>query len=166
MDAQGPEKPRPYVEKANTTFPTVVDESNLLSQLYGFKAVPNGMLIDEAGRLQYRKWGGFDIRKSEYHELLEQWTQRPSPEELAAKMSEDKVGGAEHQQAIAHFQEGLALYRQGKVQEALAQWRKGVALEPDNFVIRKQIWAVEHPEKFYEGDVDYGWQREQLEQGL
>ena len=39
-------------------------------------------------------------------------------------------------------------------------------LAPDNFIIRKQIWAVEHPEKFYQGEIDYDWQQEQLERGL
>ena len=166
IDAQGPEKARPYVEKAKVDFVTVVDEENELSQLYGFKAIPNGMLIDEDGLLHYRKWSGFDIRKPEYRELVERWVLRPPMEEIAQRMAEDGVGGEEHQKAIAHFQEGLALYRQGRVQEAVAQWRQGVELEPDNFVIRKQVWAVEHPERFYQGDVDYTWQREQLAQGL
>ena len=48
----------------------------------------------------------------------------------------------------------------------MALWRQAVALEPDNYVVRKQIWAVEHLDKFYQGDVDYDWQREQMDQGL
>ena len=40
LDAQGPEKPRPFAEKAGCEFTTIVDEENLLGQLYGFKAVP------------------------------------------------------------------------------------------------------------------------------
>ena len=47
MDAQGAERARPYVEKAGATFETVVDEENTLGQLYGFRAIPNGFLIDE-----------------------------------------------------------------------------------------------------------------------
>ena len=46
MDAQGPEKARPYVQRANPTYTNAVDEENLLGQLYGFKAIPNGFLID------------------------------------------------------------------------------------------------------------------------
>ncbi len=41
------------MERANPSFTTVVDEENLLSQLYGFKAIPNGLLIDEGGVLRY-----------------------------------------------------------------------------------------------------------------
>ena len=61
---------------------------------------------------------------------------------------------------------GLELYNQGRIEEALAEWRKGMKLEPDNWVIRKQIWAVENPDKFYFGDVDYDWQKEQIAKGL
>ena len=32
MDAQGPHKPRPYVESAGAEFTTVVDEENLLGE--------------------------------------------------------------------------------------------------------------------------------------
>ena len=80
VDAQGAEKARPFVEQAGATYTTLVDETNLLSQMFGFKAVPNGLLIDEQGVLQYRKFGGFDIRKQEYADLLEEWTANPSPE--------------------------------------------------------------------------------------
>jgi tetratricopeptide (TPR) repeat protein len=40
--------------------------------------------------------------------------------------------------------------------------RKGLEADPKNWIIHKQIWAIEHPERFYEGPVDFGWQREQL----
>ena len=49
--------------------------------------------------------------------------------------------------------------------EAVAAWRRGVAVQPDNYVIRKQIWAVENPDRFYQGSVDYAWQKEQLDAG-
>jgi hypothetical protein len=60
----------------------------------------------------------------------------------------------------------MTLYRGGKVEQAMAEWRKGVEIEPDNFIIRKQVWAVENPDKFYSGDVDYDWQKEQMDRGL
>ena len=47
----------------------------------------------------------------------------------------------------------------------MAAWRRGVALQPDNYIIRKQIWAVENPDRFYQGQVDYAWQKEQLDAG-
>ena len=165
VDAQGAERARPYVEKAGATFTTLVDERNLLSQMFSFKAVPNGMLIDEEGVLQYRKFGGFDIRKQEYAELMEAWVSSPSSGALAEQGTEDSLGGADHQRAIERFQRGVTLYQEGKVEEAVVEWRLGRDLEPDNWVVRKQIWAVEHPEHFYQGPVNFQWQREQREKG-
>ena len=126
-------------------------------QLYGFKAIPNGFLIDEEGVLSYMKFGGFDIRKSEIAKLASEWAMAVPSEELSSK-AEEEAPGAEHLRAIALFQEGIRLYRQGLEADALVKWKEGMALEPDNLVIRKQIWAVEHPERFYASDkVDYAW---------
>ena len=44
-------------------------------------------------------------------------------------------------------------------------WREGIVLDPQNWNMRKQLWAIENPDKFYAGDVDYGWQKEQVEAG-
>ena len=165
MDAQGAEKARPYIELAQATYTNLVDQDNLLSQMFGFRAVPNGLLLDEQGSLQYRKFGGFDIRKQEYAELVEEWARDPSAATLARQETEDSMGGSDHQEASAHFQRGVALYRQGDVKEALGEWKRSRDLEPDNWVVRKQIWAVEHPEKFYQGEIDSPWQREQVAQG-
>jgi hypothetical protein len=62
----------------------------------------------------------------------------------------------------ARFGLGTALYQQGRTAQALAAWRAALALDPPNFTVRKQIWMVEHPEKFYP-TIDFAWQKEQLE---
>ncbi len=54
-----------------------------------------------------------------------------------------------------------SLLVQGRTEEAMAEWRKALALDPGNWIIHQQIWAVEHPEAFYEGAVDYDWQKQQ-----
>ncbi len=40
-----------------------------------------------------------------------------------------------------------------------------MALVPENRIVRKQIWAIENPERFYEGMVDFDWQKEQIAAG-
>ena len=164
IDAQAPDVPRSYVERAGATFTTLVDRENLLSDLYGFRAIPNGFLIDEQGTVQYSRLSGFDIRRRETAEALERWMsgQDPQQAEVEAKGSL----GAGHAEANAIFREGLDHYRAGRTDEALARWRQGLGLDPGNYLIRKQIWAVENPDKFYDGDVDYDWQREQTARGL
>ena len=73
IDAQSSDKPRHYVEEAGATFTTVVDQENVLSDLYGFRAIPNGFLIDDDGIVRFSALGGFDIRRSETAEVLERW---------------------------------------------------------------------------------------------
>ena len=164
MDAQGAEKARPYVDKAGATFKTVVDEENLLGQLYGFKAIPNGFLIDEQGVVRYKKLGGFDIRKAETSAVVKEWA---AGSDLSGSVGDpDAEPGSELSESNALLRQGLELYRRGEVAEAIAVWRKGISLDPANYILRKQVWAVENPDKFYEGDIDYGWQKEQTAKGL
>lgn len=165
VDAQGPEKVKPYLQAADATFVTLVDRTNMLSSILGFKAVPNGILIDQLGILSYQKYGGFDIRKPEFRRIIEAWVKGASPGSLGSHMKDNVMGGPEHEQALKHFQTGVNYYNQGKLRESLIEWEKGRNLDPDSWVIRKQIWAVQNPEKFYDGEVDSDWQRQQIEQG-
>ena len=160
MDAQGPEKARPYVERAGATFTTLVDQAGELAALYGFRLIPNVLLIDQDGVLHYRKFGGFDVlRRPEDRELVERWMRTG---EVPPPPEEDSTPDG---QAMAYFRRGVELYHQGRVGEALEAWRQGWRLQPDNWLIRKQVWAVEHPERFYQGGVDFDWQKEQIARG-
>lgn len=47
--------------------------------------------------------------------------------------------------------------------KALAELKQAWALEPDNWIIRKQIWAIEHPEQFYPA-INTDWQKKRIEQ--
>ena len=114
--------------------------------------------------MRFSQLGGFDIGRRETVETLEHWLS--GQDQTPAGEGPEWVLGAEHSEANALFREGLELYRAGRVREALARWRQGQQLKPDNYLIRKQIWAVEHPERFYVGDVDYTWQKEQMARGL
>ncbi len=65
--------------------------------------------------------------------------------------------------AMVSFTHGLILLHQSNAPGALVQFKRARDLDPGNWRIRKQIWALEHPERFYgpEG-IDWGWQKEQL----
>ena len=62
----------------------------------------------------------------------------------------------------AHFRYGGFLLARRREADALSHLRRALELDPQNYVIRKQIWAVEHPERFYQGAIDWDWQREQM----
>lgn len=165
LDAQGRDRVLPYVEESGATFTTALDEENLLGELYGFKAIPNGLLIDEEGILGDKVLSAFDVGLKETVELMERWLESSQPVRRGAfKWEEEELPGSPA--ALEHFRRGVALKQEGRAEEAVAEWKKGVQLEPDNYLLRKQVWAAEHPEKFYDGDVDFDWQDEQLKAGL
>jgi len=51
----------------------------------------------------------------------------------------------------------------GQKEKALSALRQASALDPGNWIIHKQIWAIGHPEEFYPS-INGKWQEEQLQQ--
>ncbi|GIX06848.1 MAG: hypothetical protein KatS3mg115_1251 [Candidatus Poribacteria bacterium] len=62
------------------------------------------------------------------------------------------------------FRYGSFLLRDGRREEALEQFRVAFRLDPENWIIRKQVWALEHPERFYRGAIDWDWQRQRIQE--
>jgi tetratricopeptide (TPR) repeat protein len=61
----------------------------------------------------------------------------------------------------AHYAIGSLLLSTGKKEEGIAAWRKGLEADPMNFTLRKQIWMVQYPERFYP-EIDMRFQVEQI----
>ena len=121
-------------------------------------------MIDEVGRMVKAPFS-INVADKKTLMMLEKWLSDP---DYNAALLRDMQRSNESvtqtlTEATARFQLGLILLEGGKKQEAMAEWRKALALDPQNWIIHKQIWAVEHPDKFYDGGVDYGWQKTQLE---
>lgn len=49
----------------------------------------------------------------------------------------------------------------GREAEATAELEDALRLDPENLVIRKQIWALRYPERFHP-EIDWDWQKGQL----
>jgi hypothetical protein len=161
VDLQGPDLPRPFHEKADAEFTTVVDAGTVVTRTFGVRAVPNGALIDENGILRYAQYGGFDIRKPATKRLVTNFLVNGQ-----VNLTDDTpVKGAVDVASLDHFERGLALFGSGDLEGAAAIWREGMKVEPDHWNMRKQLWAIEHPDRFYNGDVDYDWQKVQVEEG-
>jgi tetratricopeptide (TPR) repeat protein len=61
----------------------------------------------------------------------------------------------------AHYAIGSVLLSDGRKDEAIAAWRHGLEADPMNFTLRKQIWMVQFPERFYPV-IDMRFQVEQI----
>jgi hypothetical protein len=154
QDAQGEERVRPIVEERDVTFPVLVDRESTLARELGFRIVPTGFFVDGKGVVRYRHANDFDVADPRVRWNLDRFLAGEETEEPA---EEDRMSP----EALELFARGVSVYAEGKADEALALWRDALALDPDNFVVRSQIWALEHPDRFYPA-VDREWQELQL----
>lgn len=164
IDAQGASVVRPWHAAADADFVTLIDSENIFGTRYNLKAIPYGVMIDEAGWLVKAPFN-VNVKDEKTIEMLEKWLSVAdyNTELLHDMKPSNEPPAKTNAEAAARFQLGLVLLEDGKKAEAMAEWRKALVLDPQNWIIHKQIWAVEHPDKFYEGGVDYGWQKAQLE---
>ena len=165
QDAQGAELARPWVERAGGTYRALLDQYNFIGKAYNLKYVPVGIAVDETGRL-VRPVGSVNIQDAEFLADLKEWAETDG----LAKRWRGLPGGGLPQpmnpgekQADDHFQVAIALLQEEKKQEAIARLKEAVRLDPQNWLIRKQLWAIDAPEAFYEGEVNYDWQEARKE---
>lgn len=158
LDTQGAEVVRPFSEGTEASFSTLVDPDNLLGQAFGFKVVPNGLMVNASGMIDAMVIGGFDIRRPESRELVEAWQ---AGRDVTSKPVEENA--ARSQQARDLFQQASIALKRGDRPEAVRLLKLASPHEPDNYIIRKQLWALEHPDRFYAGEIDLEWQRQQLD---
>ena len=72
---------------------------------------------------------------------------------------------AKHKNAEVLFRWGYYLWLQETTKEAKEKWKKAAGLAPNNWMIRKQIWALRYPERFYDGPIDLQWQQTMISKG-
>ena len=160
MDAAAPGQARELYQKAGVTFIRGLDRSDMLFETLDFEVVPNGVFVDENGIVRYAKFGGFEVRDDNDRAAIEALLAKPSSWVSGAK-APTTTAAAPRGRAGRWFRMGVQALEKGDKEKAAQHWRKAVELDPANFVIRKQIWALEHPEQFYPA-INSKWQREQL----
>ncbi len=164
MDVQGRRVAEPWVNKAHATYPTLVDQYNYLGEKFNFNYVPLIILFNKPGEQVYGPTS-FSIDDAADRRFLLEWIQGG---QILNQELEEKAGQSDtsfEQPGVAlRFKYATFLMSHDEKQEALWHLRKAVEEAPGNWIIRKQIWAIEHPARFYNGDVDFDWQREQLQQ--
>ena len=160
---QGAAAARPWHEQAQASFTTVVDPENFLARLHDAKVIPNGIFIAPDGTIQMKVIGGFDVARPEYPEAVQKLLRgEEALSQLPVSAQEAKRLDATEQELVAtRLRLGHALLALGQREQAVAEWRWALFYDPDNFTIRKQIWVLEHPEKF-SPTIDFDWQKVQL----
>jgi len=154
QDAHGAERVAPVVEAAGVTFPVLLDPASDLGRELGFRIVPAGFFVEADGTLALRHVDDFDVADPRVRANLDAFLDGRDVEPPAQ-------GAAMDPAALERFAEGVSAYSHGRRDEALAHWRAALEADPDNFLIRSQIWTAEHPERFWPV-VDRDWQELQL----
>ncbi len=163
MDVQGADVARPYVEKANAEYTTLVDSDNVLGNLFGFKAIPLILLFDESGKLIEGPRQA-EVEDDRLIIEMEDWIERGENSVLgkiaANRQSQKMESGFASDEARSHFLKASKYMKSSNNEKALQESNLAFELDPENWLIRKQRWALENPGKFYDGDIDTDWQRE------
>jgi hypothetical protein len=154
QDAAGAERVRSIVEERGVEFPVLVDRESVLGRDLGFRIVPSGFFADADGIVRYRHVDDFDVGDPRVRWNLDRFL---AGEDTEPPGNEERM----EPRALELFSRGVGLYDAGDLDGALATWREALALDPDNFLVRSQIWVAEHPERFYPA-VDREWQELQL----
>ena len=157
QDAQGAARVRPIVIAAQATFPVLIDHTSAVAALFGFQITPSGVFLDAAANVSYVHGSAvnqFDVADPRVRLNLEVHLAGDSPQPI----DDDVLVGSDALEIFAH---GAAALASGDAPAALETWRRALVLEPDNFLIRSQIWSVENPDRFWPA-VDREWQEAQL----
>ena len=122
--------------------------------------VPNLLIFDENLILKFKCIANINILKNEHKLLVEDWIETGNVETLNNINS--KPGSIPAKESVNVLREGNKILEtgQGDVKQLL---KNMVSDDPENFIFRKQYWAINNPEKFYSGKIDTDWQRKKLE---
>jgi hypothetical protein len=153
QDAQGAARVEPVVRERDIEFPILLDPASTLAASLRFGVVPTGIFVDD-GAIAYRHPDDFEAGDPRVRAALDAFLRgEPVPEHVG----EERM----HPASLQRFADGVAAHARGDVAGALALWREALEIDPANFLIRSQIWALEHPERFWP-TVDREWQEQQL----
>ncbi|WP_349407450.1 thioredoxin family protein [Pseudalkalibacillus sp. SCS-8] len=143
-----------------TTFKTVVDTENRLSNHFQFKIVPNGIFVDEDGTIRLVKQGFKVDEETHVEAVRELIDEQVDKVELTDDYYTPPTDLEKIQQQLAETKYKLAMQylQHGQKEDALTELDEAIKLDPDNFLIRKQRWYIRYPEKF-EGTIDTDWQQ-------
>ncbi len=149
FDAQGVDFPLVYLGRARATFETLIDANCILSRRWGVKRVGFLALLDENGVVMAVLDNPAEKDLSKIEALLDRKPAGPPPPEPKVDSRDTKVE--------VLVQGCTNLLSRKKVQEAAESLRKALSLDPGNLIIARQVLALQHPEKFYEGPIDREW---------
>ena len=139
--------PRPYIERAQPTHPSLIDTEHVVADRYAMINVPTMVWIDEAGRIvrpndaQY----GTDTftqfhgrRSAPFLAAVRAWVRGEAPALAPAQVrSQQLLPTAAQQLARAEFTLAWHLHRAGRLAAAERHFERAGKLSPHDWTIRR-----------------------------
>ena len=161
-ESKGSAAALPFVEAAQPTHPSLLDEQHLVPELFNTRNVPAAFWIDEGGRIvrandpiyaeRRNLQTGEATRNERYLAAVRDWVRKGQASEYVQDRGgvETAMGRVEleDEQAAAHFRLGVYLYSVGRETDAAEQMRKAHALRPDNWNYKRQAWNLGKIEEY------------------
>lgn len=174
LEMAGSEVARPFVEAAESTHPSLIDETHRMDSLFGVTNVPMIIWVDEAGMIvrppergapmpvsmeAHRlvdMIGGLEQRE-EYEARLRDWVRNGAASRYALSPDEvverSKPRTAAVSEAAAHFELAQYLWRaEGLSERTIAHFNEAHRLQPDNVTFKRQAWSALAVERYGDGD--------------
>ncbi len=169
LESGGPDAAAEWIERANPTYPCLVDCHHIVADRYGITNVPVAVWIDESGTIvrgpepagttdAFRQMDRTDYSlpreartelretRQRYLEAIRDWVHRGAESRYVSRGPADSPP-REHYEALVRFSLGQHLYRHGQHEEGLSFLHEAQRLAPDSWAIRRQTWALEDPAK-------------------
>jgi tetratricopeptide (TPR) repeat protein len=162
QDTNGVKDAGPWITAAKPTFTALIDETHLVSKLYGMVNVPTGVWINEEGKIvrpnevafvddRFKTFTGLDSEP--YLTALRDWVEKGAKSTYA--MSEEKlrerltVNDPDFVLAAAEFGLGEHLYKSGHLPEAILHFKEAQRLNPKSWNYKRQAYALSDAKRDY-----------------
>ncbi len=152
-DAQGVDLPMKYLSRFRATYEMWMDANCLLGRRWKLKRVGILVLLDENDVVML-------IAERPEPEVLHQVKkllgQPPAANPPPAPKPDTKDTRVEFLVQLC-----TNYLTRKRVDDAVGFLKQALAIDPESRVIPKQIWALQNPDRFYNGPIDKDWQKAQ-----
>jgi len=152
----------PWITAAHPSFTVLIDETHLVTRLYGMVNVPTAVWIDEQGRIvrpsevafvddRFKRFHGMDA--APYLAAIRDWV--AEGERSAFVLSEAALRerlasrNPDHVLADAEFALGEYLYKTGHGPAAVPHFKEAQRLNPESWNFKRQAWALSDSKRDY-----------------
>lgn len=152
-DAQGVDLPLRYLSRVRATYEMWIDANCLLGRRWKLKRVGVLLLLDENDVVLAAAERPDTATLAQVEKLLPKAPPASAPPAPRPDTKDTRVEFLV--QLCTNY-----LTRK-RVEDAVGFLKQALAIDPESKVLPKQIWALEHPDRFYNGPIDKEWQRQQ-----